>query len=72
MEKAETDGLAPEKLGFNEDGVYDSADYRYKTFLKLPFCVAFLWATNMIFSDESFKKLYVDWRNSVSWCFTFR
>jgi hypothetical protein len=30
LEKAETDGLAPEKLGFNEDGVYDSADYRYR------------------------------------------
>ncbi len=28
MEKAENDGLAPEKLGLNEDGVYDSADYR--------------------------------------------
>jgi hypothetical protein len=29
MEKAEAEGNAPEKSGLNEDGIYDSADYRY-------------------------------------------
>ena len=28
LEKVENEGSAPEKLGLNEDGVYDSADYR--------------------------------------------
>jgi hypothetical protein len=39
LEKAETDGLAPEKLGFNEDGVYDSADYRYGTVFSPKICL---------------------------------
>ena len=42
LQKQDTAGNRQEKIGFNEDGVYDSTDYRYKlsivfkSFLQLP------------------------------------